>query len=107
MPTKEGSERSYSDLKLQTNISCFPPLQAGFMWLWPLVAKVIMQQKKAYVPGNIFGSCIVNILNLMEYINKKKIKTLILLIDFLKAFNSLSHKYIYKCLKIFNIGPSI
>ena len=33
--------------------------------------------------------------------------SLILLIDFRKTFNSLSHKYINECLKIFNFEPSI
>lgn len=38
---------------------------------------------------------------------EKKIESLILLIDFRKVFDSLSHKYIDECLKIFNFGPSI
>ena len=50
---------------------------------------------------------IINILNLMKYTNRKKIESLILLIDFRKAFDSLSHKYIDECLKMFNFGPSI
>ena len=61
----------------------------------------------AYVPGNLIGSCIINILNLMKHANRKKIESLILLIDFRKAFDSLSHKYINECLKMFNFGPSI
>ena len=32
---------------------------------------------------------------------------LIILIDFHKAFDSLSHKYINECLKMFNFGQSI
>ena len=48
-----------------------------------------------------------NILNLKEHTYKKKIETLILLIDFKKAFNSPPHNYIDECLKMFNFGPSI
>ena len=59
------------------------------------------------MPFNVVGSCIINILNLMKYANRKKIESLILLIDFRKAFDSLSHKYIDECLKMFNFGPSI
>ena len=59
------------------------------------------------MPGNVIGSCIINILSHMKYANKRKIESLILLIDFRKAFDSLSHKYIDKCLKMFNFGPSI
>ena len=49
----------------------------------------------------------INILNLMKYVNRKKIESLILLIDFRKAFDSLPHKYIDECLKMFNFGQSI
>ena len=66
-----------------------------------------MQQQKAYVPGSVIGSCIINILNLMKYANRKKLESLILLIEFRKAFDSLSHKYIDECLKMFNFGQSI
>ena len=34
--------------------------------LRPLVGKVIGQQQKVYVPGNVIGSCIINILNLLK-----------------------------------------
>ena len=53
------------------------------------------------------GSCIINIFDLMEYANRKKIDFLILVIDFQKAFYSLSHEYIDECLKMFNFGPFI
>ena len=59
------------------------------------------------MPGSVIGSCIINILNLMKYANRKKLESLILLIEFRKAFDSLSHKYIDECLKMFNFGHSI
>ena len=71
-----------------------------------MVGRLIGQQQKAYVPGNVIGSCIINILNLMKYTSRKKIKSLILLIDFRKAFDSLTHKYIEECLKLLNFGQS-
>ena len=46
-------------------------------------------------------------MNLMKYANRKKLESLILLIDFRKAFDSLSHKYIDECLKMFNFRQSI
>ena len=71
------------------------------------MSRVIGIQQKAYVPGNVIGSCIVNLLNLMEHTERKKVESLILLIDFCKAFDSLSHIYIDECLNLFNFGPSI
>ena len=64
-------------------------------------------RKPTYIERNIIDSCIVNILNLMKHANKKKMESLILLIDFKKAFDSLTHKYINNCLKMFNFGQSI
>ena len=43
----------------------------------------------------------------MKFANKRKLESLILLIDFKKAFDSLTHKYIDNCLKMFNFGQSI
>ena len=43
----------------------------------------------------------------MKQVNRINIESVILLIDFKKAFDSLSHKYIDECLKMFNFGQSI
>ena len=72
-----------------------------------LVGKVIGLQQKAYIEGNVIGSCIINILNLTEHTNQKKLESLILLINFKKAFDSLTHKYIDNCLKMFKFDQSI
>ena len=109
--TKEGSKGSYSDWKLPSNFPSINSLQACLMLHYTttqaLVGKVIGQQQKAYIEGDIIGSCIVNILNLMKHTNRKQMESLILLIDFKKAFDSLTHKYIENCQKMFNFGESI
>ena len=102
-PTLTGNYRPISLLSIHYKLASCCITQR----LRPLVGKVIGTQQKAYVPGNIIGSCIVNLLNLMEYTERKKVESLILLIDFRKAFDSLSHRYIDECLKLFNFGPSI
>ena len=71
------------------------------------VESLIGMQQKAYVDTNNIGSCILNILNLMDNANKKKLSGLILLVDFQKAFDSLSHTYIYNSMKLFGFGDSI
>ena len=43
----------------------------------------------------------------MKHANKKQLESLKLLIDFKKAFYSLTHKYIDNCLKMFNFGESV
>ena len=52
----------------------------------PAVESLIGMQQKAYIESNNIGSCILNILNLMENVNKRKLLSLILLMDFQKAF---------------------
>merc|ERR1712059_46935 len=65
----------------------------------PAVESLIGMHQKAYVDSNNIGSCILNILNLMENVNKRKLSSLIFLINFQKAFDSLSHSYIYNTIK--------
>ena len=48
----------------------------------PAVEALISKQQKAYIDKNNIGSCILNLLNLMKHVNKKKIPEIILLIDF-------------------------
>ena len=97
-PTLTGNYRPISLLSIHYKLASCCITQR----LRPLVSKVIGQQQKAYIEGNIIGSCIVNILNLMKHANRKQMESLILLIDFKKAFDSLTHRYIENCLKMFN-----
>ena len=48
----------------------------------PAMEILIGKQQKAYIDKNNIGSCILNLLNLMKHVNKKKIPAIILLIDF-------------------------
>ena len=102
-PTLTGNYRPISLLSIHYKLASCCITQR----LRPLVSRVIGQQQKAYIEGNIIGSCIVNILNLMKHANEKQLESLILLIDFKKAFDSLTHRYIDNCLKMFNFGESI
>jgi hypothetical protein len=60
----------------------------------PAVNRVVGRQQKAYVEGNVIGSCIINLLNMIHDVNEKKKASLILLIDFRKAFDSIDHNFI-------------
>ena len=60
----------------------------------PAVNIVVGRQQKAYVEGNVIGSCIINLLNMMHNVNEQKKASLILLIDFRKAFDSIDHNFI-------------
>ena len=70
----------------------------------PAVESIIGKQQKAYIDKNNIGSCILNLLNMMEHVNKNKIPAIILLIDFSKAFDSINHKYIQNVLSMYGFG---
>ena len=73
----------------------------------PAVEILIGKQQKAYTDNNNIGSCILNLLNIMKHVNRKKIPVIILLIDFSKAFDSINHRYIQSVLNISGFGQNI
>jgi hypothetical protein len=73
----------------------------------PAVKHIIGKEQKAYTPEKNIGSCILNIINLMDRTITKKEAGLILLIVFKRAFNSISHKFIYDTLESLNFGRDI
>jgi hypothetical protein len=52
------------------------------------------RQQKAYTEGNMIGSCIINLLNMMQNVNERQKASLIRLIDFKKAFDFIDHSFI-------------
>ena len=71
------------------------------------IEHVIGISQKAYVSTNNIGSCLINLLSLMQHVNQKKIASIILLLDFRKAFDSISHNFIQTVLKELNFGQDI
>ena len=73
----------------------------------PAVKYIIGKEQKAYTPEKNIGSVIIKIINLMDRTITKKEAGLILLIDFKKAFDSISHKFIYSTLDTLNFGRDL
>ena len=71
-----------------------------------VMPKLIGVQQKAYSRERNIGSILLNLVNMMDYVNKKKMESLILLVDFKKAFDSINTNFIDSALSTFNIGPS-
>jgi hypothetical protein len=89
-PTIAGNYRPISLLSIHYKLASCAITQR----IKPAVNKIVGRQQKAYVEGNAIGSCIINILNMMHDVNGKKKASLILLIDFRKAFDSIGHNFI-------------
>ena len=69
-----------------------------------LINKLISGCQKAYQNTANIGEILLDILETIAICNYHKKTAIILLIDFSKAFDSISHDYIYESLKFFNFG---
>ena len=69
-----------------------------------LLVKLIRGSQKAYQNTSNIGEIILDIIETNALCNHHKKPAIILLIDFSKAFDSISHDYIYESLKNFNFG---
>ena len=74
--------------------------------LKPLLPNIIHEDQKGFVAGRYIGECIRNTYDITEYAKNKNRAGLLLLIDFEKAFDSISHTFIIKSLHFFGFGHS-
>ena len=71
-----------------------------------LLGKLISGCQKAYQNTANIGEIILDIIETIAICNHHKKPAAILLIDFSKAFDSISHNYIYESLSFFNFGDA-
>ena len=64
----------------------------------PLLNGLISQNQNGFVPGRYIGESTRLIYDIMHAAEKSKIPGLLMLIDFEKAYDSISWKFIYKVL---------
>ena len=102
-PTLAGNYRPISLLSIFYKLASCAITQR----IKPAVESIIGRQQKAYIKHNNIGSCIINIINLIKHTIKAKKSALILLIDFKKAFDSISHTFINNTLRTLGFGPDI
>ena len=67
---------------------------------------LISQDQSGFMPGRFIGENIRQIYDIMNYTEINNIPGLLLLVDFEKAFDSVSHEFIFKILDIMNVGDS-
>lgn len=72
-----------------------------------VIIKLISKDQTGFIKGRYIGENIRLIYDLMNYTEQNDIQGLLLLIDFEKAFDSLSWKFIQKALKYLNFGQSL
>ena len=69
--------------------------------------KLISTDQTGFMEGRYIGENTRLLYDIMQYTEEQHIPGLLLLIDFEKAFDSLSWRFIDKVLGYFNFGPSI
>ena len=72
-----------------------------------VINKLISKDQTGFIKGRYIGENIRLIYDLMNYTEQNNIQGLLLLIDFEKAFDSLSWQFIQKALKYLNFGKSL
>ena len=75
--------------------------------LKPALNRIIGPEQKGYLPGRFIGEVTRTTYDIFSYAKNNNISGIILLIDFEKAFDSISFSYILDTLKFFNFGPDI
>ena len=71
-----------------------------------VISSIISTDQNGFVPGRYIGENTRLIYDLMRYTENHNIPGLLLMIDFEKAFDTVSWKFIDKTLQFFNFGPS-
>lgn len=69
--------------------------------------KLIGQEQTGFISGHYIGENTRIIYDLMQLVDEQNKPGLLLLVDFEKAFDSLSWSFIEKVFKFFNFGPSV
>ena len=73
----------------------------------PCLNTIIHSDQKGFVSGRYIGEAVRTTYDILDWAKENNRTGIILLIDFEKAYDSISFNYINKCLKFFNFGESI
>ena len=74
--------------------------------LKPVLDNLLSHEQKVYIPGRFISECTRSAYDLFTHTKENNLPGMILLIDFEKAFDSISLKYIMTTLDIFNFGEN-
>ena len=73
----------------------------------PSLETLIHPDQKGFVPGRYIGEVVRTTYDIIQYAKENDKVGLLMLIDFEKAYDSISFNFINKCLNFFNFGPEM
>ena len=73
----------------------------------PCLNTIIHSDQKGFVSGRYIGEAVRTTYDILDWAKENNRTGILLLIDFEKAYDSISFNYIHKCLKFFNFGESL
>ena len=73
----------------------------------PTLNTIISHAKTGFIKGRYIGENIRLLFEILDYIDENELPALLFFSDFEKAFDSLDHDFMLRCLKHFNFGDSI
>ena len=71
-----------------------------------MLPKIINSDQTGFIPGRYIGEYTRLIYDIMHYTEENNVPGTLLMIDFEKAFDSVSWNFIQKSLQFYNFGPS-
>ena len=72
-----------------------------------LLPNIISNTQAGFLPNRFIGECTRVVYDIMSYTERKKLNGLLILIDFEKAFDSISWNFLIKVLEFFYFGADI
>merc|ERR1712101_84906 len=104
IPKQDKDQRIIGNLRPITLLNCYYKIISGVLTnrMKPVLQKLIGNHQKAYLPGRYIGECTRTVYDIMNYAINNEIPSMAMLVDFKKAFDSVSHAFIKNALRKFN-----
>ena len=106
LPKPGKDPKNVENLRPITLLSIFYKIISGGYAnrLKTVLGSLINEDQKAYITGRYIGEVTKSILECMRDIENMEKEATIMLIDFSKAFDTISHNFIFSCLRSMNFG---
>ena len=109
LPKGKKSKEFLTNLRPLTLLNTYYKIISGVIAerIKPVLNRIIHSDQKGFLQGRYIGEAVRSTYDTIEYAKSNNLSGAILLIDFSKAYDSLSHFFIKDSLRAFNFGESL